>query len=202
MIKAIIFDMDGVLIDATEWHYEALNRALELFSYSIGRDDHLKVYNGLPTAEKLKMMSEKQGLPWSLHETIKSLKRKYTEEITNQQCRPSHTKQLLLTSLKKKYQLACGSNAQKYSVLNMLKMAHIDHFFDQILGNDEGYKPKPSPEIYQAIFQKLGIKPIEAFIVEDAPHGVAAAIASGANVIEVRGYNDVDLSLFEKFELL
>lgn len=202
MIKAIIFDMDGVLIDATEWHYDALNKALGLFSYSIGRDDHLKVYNGLPTSEKLKMMSEKQGLPWSLHETIKSLKRKYTDEIVSLQCRPSHPKQLLLTSLKKKYKLACGSNAQKHSVLSMLQMAQIDHFFDQIIGNDEGFAPKPSPEIYQAVFSKLGIKPIESFIVEDAPHGVAAAIASGANVIEVRGYNDVDISLFEKFNLL
>lgn len=202
MIKAVIFDMDGVLIDATEWHYEALNQALGLFSYSIGRDDHLKVYNGLPTAEKLKMMSEKQGLPKSLHEVIKSLKRIYTDQIVNRQCRPSHTKQILLTSLKKKYKLACCSNAQKYSVVNMLKMAQIDHFFDFIIGNDEGYKPKPSPEIYLAAFKKLGIQPIEAFIVEDAPHGVAAAIASGANVIEVRGYNDVDLTLFEKFDIL
>ncbi len=49
MIKAVVFDMDGVLIDAREWHYEALNRALGLFGYEITRYDHLSTYDGLPT---------------------------------------------------------------------------------------------------------------------------------------------------------
>ena len=52
-IKAIVFDMDGVLIDAKEWHYEALNRALGLFGYGISRYDHLSRYDGLPTRRKL-----------------------------------------------------------------------------------------------------------------------------------------------------
>jgi len=203
MIRAVIFDMDGVLVDATEWHYEALNKALSLFSYSIGRDDHIKVFNGLPTAEKLRVMSEKQGLPWALHDTIKTLKRKYTDEKVNQECRPSHAKQLLLTQLKAKgYKLACCSNAQKYSVMNMLKMAQLDHFFDEIIGNDEGFAPKPAPDIYLAAFKKLRVKPEEVFIVEDAPHGIEAAKASGGNVIEVRGFHDVDLSLFERYGLI
>jgi beta-phosphoglucomutase-like phosphatase (HAD superfamily) len=55
-IKAIIFDLDGVLVDATEWHYEALNRALGLFGYTIARYEHLTTYNGLPTRKKLEML--------------------------------------------------------------------------------------------------------------------------------------------------
>lgn len=202
MIKAIIFDLDGILVDATEWHYEALNKALGLFGYTIGKDDHKKVYNGLPTNEKLKIMSKKQGLPFELHEIIKAMKRKYTDEIISQKCRPNHAKQLMLTHLKNKgYKLACASNAQKYSVLNMLKMSQIDHFFDHIMGNDEGYKPKPAPDIYLAAFKKLGIKPQEGIILEDAPHGIEAAKASGARVIAVRDYEDVNLSLFINLKL-
>lgn len=49
VVKAIIFDMDGVLIDAKDWHYEALNRALRLFGFEISRYDHLTTYDGLPT---------------------------------------------------------------------------------------------------------------------------------------------------------
>jgi len=203
MIKAILFDLDGVLIDATEWHYEALNKALGLFGYGIERDDHIKIYNGLPTNEKLKMMSDKQGLPLGLHETIKNLKRKYTDEIVNQRCRPNHAKQLMLTHLKNHgYQLACCSNAQKYSVMNMLAMAQIDNFFNEVVGNDEGLQPKPSPEIYLATIAKLGVSPEEIVIVEDAPHGIEAAKASGAQVIAVRGYEDVNMSLFVNFNLL
>lgn len=203
MIKAIIFDLDGVLIDATEWHYEALNKSLKLFGYEIGRDDHINIYNGLPTAEKLKIMSEKQGLPPGLHDTIKAMKRKYTDEIVNQHCRPSHGKQLMLAHLKNKgYKLACCSNAQKYSVINMLKMSQLEHFFDHIIGNDEGHKPKPHPDIYLAALERMNIEPHEAIIIEDAPHGIEAAKRSGAQVIAVRGFEDVHLSLFTNFNLL
>ena len=66
-IKAIIFDMDGVLIDAKDWHYEALNRALKLFGYNISRYDHLVTFDGLPTRKKLEMLTREHGLPPSLH---------------------------------------------------------------------------------------------------------------------------------------
>ena len=203
MIKAIIFDLDGVLIDATEWHYEALNKALGLFGHTIGRDDHIKIYNGLPTNEKLKIMSEKNGLPLGLHDMIKAMKRKYTDEIVAQKCRPNHTKQLMLSHLKNKgYRLACASNAQKYSVMNMLVNSQIDRFFEHIIGNDEGFKPKPAPDIYLAAFEKLKIEPPEAVIIEDAPHGIEAAKLSGAHVMAVRGFEDVNLSLFSNLNLL
>ena len=77
-IKAILFDMDGVLIDAKEWHYEALNKALSHFGFIINRDAHLTTYDGLPTKSKLEKLSEAQGLPEGLHEHINKLKQKYT----------------------------------------------------------------------------------------------------------------------------
>lgn len=203
MIKAIIFDLDGVLIDATEWHYEALNDALKLFGFEITREDHIGFYNGLPTAEKLKALTERKGLPLGLHETIKEMKRKYTDSRVAQLCTPSHEKQIMLTHLKNKgYKLACCSNAQKYSVLSMLQSAQIDNFFDYIIGNDEGIKPKPAPDIYLTTFKAMKIKPPEAVIVEDAVHGIEAARDSGAKVIAVRGFEDVNLSLFSDFNLV
>jgi len=203
MINAIIFDLDGVLVDATEWHYEALNKALAIFGFSINRDDHIRAYNGLSTSEKLKLISSNYKFPIGLHEIIKRLKRKYTDEIVNFKCRPDHTKQLLLSQLKiQGYKIACCSNAQKYSVINMLKNSQIDKYFDLVLGNDDGYKNKPAPDIYLAAFEKLGVLPQETIIIEDAPHGIEAGKASGAQVIAVRGYNDVNLSLFENLNLL
>lgn len=203
MIKAIIFDLDGVLIDAKEWHYEALNEALKLFGYEISQDEHISLYNGLPTSEKLKLMTERKGLPEGLHKIIKTLKRKYTDEKVTELCKPSHEKQILLTNLKRAgYKLACCSNAQKYSVLNMLKGASIDTFFDFIIGNDEGFKPKPSPEIYLAVFRLLKVKPNETIVIEDATYGIEAAKAAGAKVIAVKGHEDVNLSLFADLNLV
>lgn len=203
MIKAIIFDLDGVLVDATQWHYEALNDALKLFGYEIPVEEHLTTYNGLPTNEKLKIMSERKNLPQGLHEIIKIMKRKFTDERVINLCKPSHEKQIMLVNLKNKgYKLACCSNAQKYSVLNMLKCAQIDNYFDYIIGNDEGFKPKPSPDIYLAALKTIKVKPAEAVIVEDAVHGIEAAKSSGAKVIAVRGYQDVNLSLFTDLNLV
>ena len=203
MIKAIIFDLDGVLVDATDRHYEALNDALGLFGFEITREEHMGFYNGLPTAEKLKVLSEKKRLPLELHEIIKRMKRKYTDEKVAQLCRPSHEKQIMLTQLKTKgYKLACCSNAQKYSVVNMLRYAGIMDFFDLVIGNDEGFAAKPAPDIYLAAFKQLEISPKEAIIVEDAPHGIQAAKSSGAKVIPVKGYHEVDLSLFTKSRII
>ena len=76
-IKAIVFDMDGVLIEAKDWHYEALNKALRLFGYEISRYDHLVTYDGLPTSKKLEMLSLEKGLPTGLHQFINQMKQSY-----------------------------------------------------------------------------------------------------------------------------
>jgi len=61
-IKAVLFDMDGVLIEAKDWHYDALNKALGLFGMEISRYDHLVTYDGLPTKRKLDMLTMERGL--------------------------------------------------------------------------------------------------------------------------------------------
>lgn len=202
MIKSIIFDLDGVLVDATEWHYEALNRALGVFGLEIGRDDHLKVYNGIPTVEKLKSLSSRGLLPTGLHSLISFLKQKYTNEIIATRCRPDYEKILMLKELSKHYGLSVCSNAKKESVVNMLGLSQIKDFFIEIMGNDEGYLPKPNPEMYTALIKKLGLTPNEVLIVEDSPHGIEAAKNSGAKVIAVRSYADVNLDLFDQMGML
>ena len=56
MIKAILYDLDGVLVDATEWHYESLNESLyEVAGFRLSRQEHLSSFNGLPTKKKLEI---------------------------------------------------------------------------------------------------------------------------------------------------
>ncbi len=79
----------------------------------------------------------------------------------------------------------------------MLKSAELFPFFDVIIGNDEVAQAKPHPEIYITAFERMKVAPHECIIVEDSPHGIKAAKESGAHVFEVRGVEDVHLSLFE-----
>ena len=198
MIKAIIFDLDGVLVDATEWHYEALNEALMLFGFEISLNEHKTTYNGLPTLKKLEKLTAEKELPKGLYKIVQIMKRKFTDNKVALNCKPKYEKQLLLSNLKKAgFKLAACSNAQKYSVINMLEKSQIIEYFDEILGNDEGFNPKPSPDIYIAMYKMLKIKPREALVIEDSFYGIEAASASGANVITVKDSDEVNLSLFE-----
>lgn len=199
--KAIIFDLDGVLVDMPEGHYESLNRALGLFGAQINRDEHVAYFNGLPSRKKIERLEEQGRLPGGLMEFINTVKQKYTKEIIPKYCPPDYSKIIMLKQLKMRgYKLACCSNSVKETLHLMLQSAQLFDYFDLILGNDEISKSKPDPEIYLTAFDRLGVKSTEAIIIEDAPHGIAAARASGAEVIEVRGVQDVSLSLFSKLK--
>jgi HAD superfamily hydrolase (TIGR01509 family) len=191
-MKAIIFDLDGVLIDACEWHFKALNRALiKSGNHAISRKDHINKYNGLPTRDKLKMMGIYDPI-------VSELKKKYTAELIVKNCKPDKEKIKMVEELCQDYILAVCSNAIQSSVVDMLKRANIYQYFELIMGNDEIENPKPNPEIYLKAFEKLRLKPKDCLIVEDAPHGIEAAKMSGALTIAVRGYKDVNIDLFRR----
>ena len=97
-IKAVIFDMDGVLIDAKDWHYEALNKALRLFGVEISRYDHLVTFDGLPTKDKLNMLSLEKKIPTGIHSFVNEMKQIYTMEIVYTSCKPTFYHQFALSS--------------------------------------------------------------------------------------------------------
>ena len=88
-IKAVLFDMDGVLIDAQEWHYEGLNEVLLIFGYKITREMHEERYDGLTTLKKLQMLTKEVGLPEHIHEIINRVKQDRTLRIAAQKCFPN-----------------------------------------------------------------------------------------------------------------
>ena len=192
-IKAIIFDMDGVLIEAKDWHYEALNKALELFGMEISRYDHLVTYDGLPTKKKLEMLSLERGLPKGLHQFINDMKQQYTMEIVYAKCKPRFYHEYALSRLKKEnYQMAVASNSIKKTIEVMLEKASILHYFNFYLSNQDVKSPKPDPEIYIKAIEKLDLLPKECMIIEDNEKGIKAAKASGANVMIVDSIEEVN----------
>jgi len=193
MIKAIIFDMDGVLIDAKEWHYEALNNALKLFGYKISRHDHLVTFDGLPTRDKLQMMTEQDGFPEHLHELINELKQKHTMDFVHRFCVPNFTHQYALSALSRDgYKLAVGSNSIAPSIETMMRKADLMQFLEFIVSADHVDEGKPSPEIYNLAMKKLNVLPHECLILEDNFNGIKAAKASGANLMQIHEVKDVN----------
>jgi beta-phosphoglucomutase len=194
MIKAVIFDMDGVLIEAKDWHYEALNRALRLFGFEISRYEHLTTFDGLPSSKKLEMLSIERGLPRELHAFINELKQSYTMELVHAKCRPQFVHEYALSQLKSKgYQLALSSNSIRATVDVMMEKAKLVPYFDQILSANDVAQTKPDPAIYLEAIRRLGRSPEECLAVEDNHNGIKAATASGAHVMVVKHVLEVNL---------
>jgi len=206
MIKNILFDMDGVLIDAQDWHYNALNRALEKFGMDINREAHLTTYDGLTTRTKLSMLSKAHGLPEELHEFLNALKQRYTIELSQAHCKPVFHHQYALNLLKRdNYKLGVCSNSVKNSVHTMMNLSCLSEYLDIQVSNEDVTNPKPDPEMYLKAMSVLKANPAETMIVEDNDHGIQAAKASKAHVMVVNSTDEVNydnimmhIQMFEK----
>ena len=192
-IKAILFDMDGVLIDARDWHYRALNKALGHFGYKITLESHLSTFDGLPTNKKLAILSRSLGLPKSLHEIINQLKQKYTIRESHLHCNPKFNHLNALLNLSKKFKIAVCSNSIKKTIDTLMELSQLNVYLDLIISNEDVKAPKPDPEMYLLAMKKFNLNPNECLIIEDNDHGVQAALASGAHLLKVSKPDDVSL---------
>ncbi|MDB3972310.1 HAD family phosphatase [Candidatus Thioglobus sp.] len=186
--------MDGVLIEAKDWHYDALNRALGLFGHTISRHDHLVTFDGLPTVTKLDMLTLERGLPEKLHEFINELKQKYTLELVHQHCKPRFYHEYALSQLKSQgYKIGCGSNSVRDSIEIMLEKSDLMKYMEIVLSAQEVSEPKPSPEMYERIISNFNLHPEECLIIEDNENGIKAALASGAHLMVVTEVDEVNI---------
>ena len=198
-IRAVVFDMDGVLIDAKEWHYEALNRALGIFGFGISRIDHLTTFDGLPTRKKLEMLSLERGLPKALHGFINELKQVYTTSIIHQKCKPEFAHEYALSKLKESgFKLAVASNSIRATVELMMEKSNLRQYLDCMVSNQDVKNAKPHPEMYLTAARQLAVDPSNCLVVEDHPHGIQAAESAGCPVLVVENPVDVNLDNIAK----
>lgn len=192
-IRYVFFDMDGVLIEAKDWHYEALNKALRLFGTEISRDDHLNIFDGLPTRVKLEMLTSERNLSLILHSFINEMKQIYTTDLVHQFCKPRFIHQYALSHLKMNgYKLSVCSNSVATTVSLMMQKSDLAKYLDAQFSADDVENPKPAPDIYLASMKYFRARPEECLIVEDNENGVKAAMASGAHVMVVKEVDEVN----------
>jgi HAD superfamily hydrolase (TIGR01509 family) len=199
MVKLIIFDLDGVLVEAKQIHYDTLNQALREVGeeYVISEAEHLSTYDGLKTTQKLEMLTKNKGLHSEFYDSIWYRKQYLTIEAISQ-LQPDLQKIELFKELRNKgYQLAVASNSIRRSVLVMLAKIGIIEYLDLILSNEDVKNSKPHPEMYWKAMSMMGCLPEETLIVEDSPHGLLAASRSRANVLRVDNPYDLTLCKIE-----
>jgi HAD superfamily hydrolase (TIGR01509 family) len=187
MVKFIIFDLDGVLIDAKEIHYHSLNEALKEISDSfvISWDEHLSIFDGLKTNEKLNLLTKLKNLPLEHHSKVWERKQELTlQMLENIKIQPNIVD--TIKELKNNgYKIACCSNSIRKSVFVMLSKIGIIEYMDLILSNEDVKNSKPHPEIYWKAMSMMNLLPEQTLIVEDSPPGLLSANRSNAHVLRI-----------------
>lgn len=192
MISLVLFDLDGVLID-TKWvHYECLNAALGK-EYSITEEDHINIYDGRKTTQKLQMLTQRKGLPSELYQQIYDEKQKLTIEKIRQIQPRQHIVDLFQKLTNDGYNIGVCSNSIRPTVLTALAKSNLMEYITVIISNDDVKNPKPHPEMYWKAMSMMSCLPEETVIIEDSPQGLAAAHRARAKVIRVSSPDEVNI---------
>lgn len=195
MIKLVIFDMDGVLVNAKGIHYETLNRALcEINTkYKIEYNEHLSKYDGLKTYQKLELLTLEKGLPREKYDTIWENKQKYTLEMVDS----LDISKSLVDTIKylsdNNYKLAVCSNSIRKTILTILSKINIIKYIDLIISNQDVKNAKPHPEIYWKAISEFGVLPYETLILEDSPHGLLSASRTKSHILRVTNPSEITI---------
>jgi HAD superfamily hydrolase (TIGR01509 family) len=200
MTKLVIFDLDGVLIESRELHYQSLNDALRSIDpkYVITRDEHLSVYDGLNTTKKLKMLSETKGLPAEYHDMVWQRKQMATFELIKKFGLDDNLISIFSKLKSLGYLIAVASNSIRETVkLSLLKIGVME-YVDYYVSNQDVTHPKPFPEMYWKCMSTLKALPKDTLIVEDSHIGRQGALDSGAILLAVEDSHDVTWDKIDK----
>jgi len=191
-IKLVIFDLDGVLVEAKNIHYDALNEALGK-KYAISWNEHLSTYDGLKTNQKLDMLSERKGLPVEEHSIIWETKQKLTLEKLKTLKTDNVLIELMSDLVECGYRIAVCSNSIRKTVLTVISKLGIMEYMDLIISNEDVKNSKPHPEMYWKAISMMSCLPEETLIVEDSPYGLLAAARSKSHILRVKNTKEVTL---------
>ena len=201
MIKGLIFDLDGVLVDTKDLHFLALNKALKKSNAKniISYNDHVNIYDGLPTGEKIRILNQKKIISKEKNKIVMMNKQKFTLQLLKKKIRYNKDIYNIFSKMSKKYKLAIATNAVSETLDICVDILKIRKFCNYLISNENVTTPKPHPEIYLRCLINLGLKPKETLIIEDSHYGRISAQDSGCNLMPVKSLNDVTLDNITKY---
>lgn len=185
--RAILFDMDGVLVDSEPLFLAAINRLLVQEGVEpVSVEENEEYLIGTTINETWRQLKIHRTLPLPTEEYI----RRYDEivrQVMMEELEPQPgVRELLEVCSRRGLPKAVASSSLHMWVDLKLNAIGLTDAFDAVLGGDDVSRGKPEPEIYITAAERLGVPPAECIAIEDSPIGIAAAVASGAYTIAVR----------------
>jgi beta-phosphoglucomutase len=187
MIKAVIFDLDGVIVTTDNYHYEAWKKLADDEGIYFDRTINERL-RGVSRMESLEILLEKAEREYSIEEKKEMAERKnniYEElikELTPKDILPGALE--IMDELKKRdIKIAIGSSSKNSP--NILKYIGLADYFDTTVDGNDISNSKPDPEVFVKAAERLNISPEECLVVEDAYAGIDAAEAGGMKSLGV-----------------
>lgn len=194
MIKAVIFDLDGVLVTTDECHYTAWKRMADEEGIYFDREINMKL-RGVSRAESLEIVLEKAEKIYTAEQKAELAERKngyykaLIEKLTEADVLDGVVENL--TALKENgYKIAVGSSSKNTPII--LKKTGLIRYFDAVADGNEIARSKPEPEVFLKAAEKVGVDPCDCLVVEDADAGIEAGKRAGMKTLSVQGAKGAD----------
>ena len=200
MTQLVIFDLDGVLIDSKDYHYDALNEALGE-EYAISREEHVSTYDGLPTTAKLELLSKNKGLPAERYEEIWRAKQENTLHIFKTKVDKDYELMGYFQQLVEEgYKVAVASNSIRNTVKIILLRLGLLEFVDIYVSNEDVVRNKPFPSMYWKCMMALGALPDDTVILEDSHIGRQGALDSKCHLVPIENRSDLNQTKIDRIK--
>ena len=205
MNKAIIFDMDGVLIDSEKFWKQAENEVFTSLGVKV-TDEYSNITKSMTTSVVTKFWYDKY--PWEnsdLDTVEQMVVLRVIELIKTENCKIAGVKPFIEKLKTKKYKIGLATNSPGKIIPVVLKKLDIMHLFDSISSAEFEIKGKPDPAIYFKAAKKLGVEPEDCIVIEDSYTGMLAAKNAGMTVVAfTNGNREIDFKIadykIENFE--
>lgn len=188
MIKAIIFDMDGVLVDSEPFNIEIEKRQFEMNHLTISEEEHLQ-YMGVTTDVMWREIAKHHSVIIPVDVLIEQNRAESIRYFTEIKDIPVMKGLVdLLEKLKQKnFQMAVASSAFPEILQLILEKTGIRKYFQVVISAQEAGKSKPEPDVFLIAAKQMGINPEDCLVVEDSSNGIKAAQAAGMSCVAYQG---------------
>lgn len=184
-IKAVLFDMDGLMIDSEPLHLQAFNRVLEKYGKHLTEEENKERYIGLSDEDEALDMVDRFRLPISAEEVVRQKQIIFMQLLKSQIVAQAGLINLLKNLKQNGYKTAIASSSGLDEIKTVISGLGIDSYIDAYCSAEEVKNGKPAPDVYLLAAKKVGVDPSECLVLEDAPKGVQAGKAAGMTVFAI-----------------
>lgn len=177
-IKAVLFDMDGLMIDSEPLNFKAWKKVLKKYDIHLKKDEYNQRYVGIPDKDGTEDLVARYSLSVSAEKLSQTKRKLYTRLLQTKLVPQPGLIDLLISLHKVGYKTAIGSGSSLEEIQMVIKGLAIYHLIDSYCSAEEVNKGKPAPDTYLELAKRLDVDPAECLVLEDAPPGVQAAKAA------------------------